>query len=329
MKYQNIKAFEKHLASAAPHNLCRAYLIAIGDDLERKKALHSLAKILVPPGDSEQRYSGSDAEVRHVTDALQSPNLFGGEPVVVVDECEKWGKKEAEALSDFLERGAFSGYLLLGARGKTPLSKAVEKIGVVLDLSEEKPWDKEKRLAEGLNERAKLHGKRLASDAAPLLFERIGSDPAVLECELDKLICYVGDRPTIERSDIFRIGSASKTHTLWQMAEEMVWENGLPCDASSFHGLVPSLRSQLSLGLKLATLFEAGVPQEEWSRHLPKMWPRALEKRREQAIKKGASYFRKGLDLLFKIELLSRTGSGQEEALLDLFRTSMSSYARR
>ena len=62
------------------------------------------------------------------------------------------------------------------------------------------------------------------------------------------------------------------------------------------------------------------VPFEEW--HLPKIWPRTLEKRKAQVAQKGTDCFRKGLDLLFRIELLSRTGSNQLGALLDLFQAS-------
>ena len=178
-------------------------------------------------------------------------------------------------------------------------------------------------------ERAKRLGKRLSSDAAPLLFERLGFDAALLDSELDKLVCYVGERPTIERADIFRISAESRAQTVWQSAEEIVWEGGSSVDPSSFFGLIPAIRSQLQIGLKISSLSEGGVPPEEWLSHLPKMWPRALDKRREQASKKGSSYFRRGLDLLFKIELLSRTGSSQEEAMLDFFRTSLGGYGRR
>ncbi len=324
MKYQNVPSFEKHLASASPDHLCRVYLIAMADDYERSLVLQSLVKRTLAPDCSLQKFS-PDLDCRELFDALQSPSLFGGEAVVLFDECEALKKKEAEQIAAFLEKTTLYGYLLLGSRGKTPLSKVVEKIGVVLDMSEEKPWDKEKRISEALAAIAMSQGKRLASDAIPLLLERLGTDISLLTQEVHKLICYVGDRPTIERSDIFRISSTGGSYTLWQVAEEIVWEGGGSFDPSMFPGIIFSLRPQLQIGLKITTLMEEGVPFSEWTPYFPKMWPRTLEKRKNQAAQKGSLFFKKGLETLFKIESLSRTGISQTEALFDLFRTTLNS----
>ena len=133
----------------------------------------------------------------------------------------------------------------------------------------------------------------------------------------------------IERSDVFRISASSRASTLWQAAEEIVWEGELPAvDPASFHGLVPALRSQLQTGLKLADLSASNTPREEWNSYLPRLWPKVLEKRSSQAARLGRSFFKSGLDLLFQIELLSRTGALHEEALLDFFRISLH-HARR
>lgn len=317
MKYQNLKSFQKHLSSAAPHHLCRVYLVAMADDFERTKALDQILSYLVNP---PTRFSGVSCSPLEVLDAMQSMTLLGGEPIVVVDEVEKMAKKELQTLCDHLNFS--SGYALFGARSKTALAALAEKEGVVLDLLEEKPWDKEKRLSEQLADRAKNAGKRLGADGVPLLFERLGVDPALLESEIDKLICFVGDRPTITREDILELSPVSRTSTLWQTAEEIVWEGGEfpPLDDAAFHGLVPALRSQLHLGLSLSTLIEEKCPADQWGRFLPKLWPKTLEKRSSQAARLGSPYFRKGLDKLFEIELLSRTQSTQYQALLDLFR---------
>lgn len=328
MKYQNLKSFEKHLESASPDHLCRVYLIAIPDDFERGKILDLLAKRLSPSGSSVQRVS-PEGELCELFDALQSPSLFESESVVLLDSCEALKKNTAETLSQFLEKTACCGYLLLGAKGKTPLAKIAEKVGVVLDFSEEKPWEKEKRICEALIEMARKEKKRLSADAPALLFERLGMDMALLTQEVFKLICYVGDRPTIERSDVFQISASSLTPNLWQMAEEIVWEGKGAFDASTFPAILFSLRSQLQVGLKMAVLMEQGIPSHEWTPFFSKMWPKTLEKRKEQTSKKGALYFKKGLETLLKIESLSRSGSAKAESLFDLFRTSLKTYEKR
>lgn len=320
MKYQNLKSFQKHLASAAPHHLCRFYLVAMSDDFERAKALEEILLFISAPA---HRFSGADCNLRDCLDAMQSMSLLG-ESVVVLDEVEKFSKKQLEILASSLKAPA--GYALFGSRSKVAgLSALVEKEGVVLDLLEEKPWDREKRLSEQLIDRAKSAGKQLSSDAAHLLFERLGADPALQVSEIDKLICYVGERSTIQREDILAITPASRTSTLWQSAEEVIWEGGeFPSlDSVAFHGLIPALRSQLHLGLALATLIEEKCPSDQWSRFLPKLWPKTLEKRSSQSARLGSAYFRKGLEKLFEIELLSRSSSTQYRALLDLFRAQL------
>lgn len=322
MKYQNIKLFEKSLSCSS-----RVYLVVMSSDEERSSLLEKILLRATPQEHSVEKFS-RDTECRILIDALSSPSLFGGETVVWVDECEALQKKEVEKLSEFLEKSSLSGYLLLGARGKTPLSKIVEKIGVVLDMSEEKPWDKEKRLAETVAEMAKNGGKRISSDAIPLLIECAGSDLSLLSREIDKLICYIGDRLTIERTDIFRLCGMHTVETPWQIAEEIVWEGKGSFDPSGFPPLIFALRAQLQLGLKIATLMEGGVLPSEWGPYFPKIWPRTLEKRKSQVEAKGALYFKKGLEILYKIESLSRNGGALPEALFDLFKTNLMSFSR-
>lgn len=327
MKYQNLSLFEKHIATSGvdAHHL---YLILMGDDRERSDCLSALTQRLLAKDCRLEKFTPDDP-LSSILDALQSPSLFGGEAVVVCDCCEQFKKPQVETLTEFLNTVSFPGYFLLGAHGKTPLSKVADARGIVLDTSEEKPWDKEKRLSHFAIERAKQSGKWLSSDAAALLLEKLGTDIALLSSEIDKLICYVGDHPTIERSDIFLIASSQFSHTLWEMAEAIVWEGKKVFDADAFPALIYALRSQLQIGLKMATLIEEKAPESAWSAHFPKMWPRTLEKRREESRKKGSPFFQKGLDSLYQIELLSRSGSTQTTVFLDLFFIQMSTYGRR
>ncbi len=268
-------------------------------------------------------FIGSEVSFSTLSDTFLSPSLFGGEPFLIVDEAEKMEKKDLGSLADLVSRIQY-GYLICGVRAKSGLTVAFEKSGMVLDLLDEKPWEKERRLTEQMAIRVSRFSKRLGSDAMALLFERLGVNGALLDQEIDKLVCYVGERPTIERSDIFRVSAASRTYTLWQIAEEIVWkEGGAPIDSASFHGLIPAIRSQLQLGLKLVELSAAHTPRDQWSIYLPKIWPKTLEKRSVKAVQFGRSYFQRGLAVLFAIELLSRSGSTSEEALLDFFRVSL------
>jgi DNA polymerase III delta subunit len=177
--------------------------------------------------------------------------------------------------------------------------------------------------------RAKNAGKKLDAEVPSLLIERLGLDWATLVSETDKLICFVGtSRSEITKDDVLLLSPSSKGATLWQIAEDVIWEKGSfpPIDSTLFHGLVPALRAQLHLGLSLATLIEQKVSSDKWSIYLPKLWPKTLEKRSAQAAGMGSEMFKKGLEKLLYIELKSRNNSTQYKSLLDLFRAQF--YAR-
>jgi DNA polymerase III subunit delta len=314
MKCQNLKEFEQSIGSF------RIFLIILPSDQER---VDLFQKVIQKMACTVERFT-SDLDCRQFFDALLSPSLFGGETLCLLDECEALKKKEADSISEFLEKNLHFGMLLLGSRGKTPLSKIVEKKGLLLDMSEEKPWEKEKRIAQHLSEIAKQEGKWLSSDASVLLIEKLGTDLPTLSQEIHKLICFVGDRKNIERTDIFRLSSTNISDTPWQMSEEIIWEGGeTQFDHAIFVPLIFSLRSQLQIGMKMASLMDAGIPFSDWSAYFPKMWPKMLEKRREQVLRKGSAYFKKGLDTLYQIETLSRSGPSDPKALYDFFRASM------
>lgn len=316
MKLQNLKALEQTLGS------CKIYLVILPSDQERIEVFHTIQKAY--PQAFVEKFSVTDLDYAAFFDSLLSIPLFGGESVVLLDECENLKKKEGETITEFLENNSLSAVLLLGSRGKTPLSKIVEKMGVVLDMGEEKPWEKEKRIGETLSLIAKKEGKWLASDAAALLVEKIGSDLPTLTQEVLKIISFIGDRKTIERTDIFRLSATSALDTPWKIAEEIIWEEGnTQFDPATFVPLIFSLRSQLQVGMKMASLLEIGTPFSEWTPFFPKMWPKILEKRREQTMRKGAAYFKRGLEALYKIEVLSRAGNVDPKALYDFFRARL------
>jgi DNA polymerase-3 subunit delta len=283
-------------------------LVISADPVER----YALMQKAVPQGATVEKFSCED--LRPVFDALQSPLLFGGDPLVWLDGCETLKKNDIEHLVSALKSKPLC---VLGSSGKTPLAK---HIPTVIDMTEEKPWEKEKRLSLHLISLAKQEGKFLSSDAIPLLFERLGTSLGALEQEIHKLTCYVGDRKTIERSDVLCMSAHQVTAPPWKTAEEIAWEGRGVFDVATFHPFIFSLRTQLQMGLKMATLAAGGVPPHELGPYFPKLRPQVLEKRRTQAIQKGELFFQKALATLFKVDLLIRSGTTDFEPLFDLLK---------
>ncbi len=305
----------KSLASTGA--LSRVYFVGIPHDYERTEVCEAVISYL-PAGHFLERFAGSGLDVKSLASHLESSTLFGGEPVALIEDAEKIPKN---ALQNLLPLSY--GYLILSSKGKSTLSELIEKNGLVLDLLNEKPWEKEKRIQAQLEAKVRSTGKTIAADALALLFERQDLDTGLLEREIDKLICYTGDKLQIQSSDVIAISTSSRSFALWQTAESLVWEGTGTIDETHFHSIVPALRAQLQLGLKISSLLDANASRDEWNKALPKVFPKTLEKRTNQAQRLGSRYFLKGLIELFDIELKSRTGVNQYGALLDLFRIKL------
>jgi DNA polymerase-3 subunit delta len=322
VRYSSRTAFLNQIKVSASSGFSnRIYWIGIPDDYERAEVLESLLRVLATEDRIVQRFSGNGLVLKELSDHLQSSSLFGGEPVAVIEDGEKIGKADSSRLLELFPT-AF-GYLIVVAKSKSPLSDAAEKEGIVLDLVAEKPWEKEKRIEQQLDAKVKSAGKLFGPGAFRALLERLDMDPGILDREVDKLLCYIGEKDRIEKSDVEKIISSSRTFTIWQTAEEWIWEGTGLTDESLFHAIIPALRAQLQLGLKIASLLQERASRDEWTKFLPRVFPKTLEKRTSQAQTLGADYFTRGLLVLFEIELRSRTGSTSYGALLDFFRSKL------
>ena len=146
------------------------------------------------------------------------------------------------------------------------------------------------------------------------MFSAIGPDLTLLSMELEKLICFVGKKQTIDLSAAHALVTPSKEQSSWQIAEQIVWERKLPRKIASndFPVLIGSIRYQLDVGLALHTL-----SADEFQQCYPKLRPRTLDKYRGYRL--PANYFKKGLLALYKAERLFKDGVSNGGLCLDLF----------
>ena len=315
MRYTNLKSFERHLLSSAPHHLSHIYVVMSTDDFERKKIITHILSYLQG---TKTIFSGNGEELPQILEALTTQSLFDREPILFLEEGEK---NLLTTLAKELKQGLSFGFLLIGTRCKE--GSLFERQGVILDLLGEKPWEREKRWTEQLQERAKASGKRLSLDAIAWMMEHLEPSYAVLSQELDKLLCFCAEKETIERADIETIGIKNRSTALWTLAEEIIWERKFRLPEweirDSFHPLLAQVRNQLFLGAKMHELHQQSVPFSEWNSYFPKLWPKLLEKRAQSIHHLGPTYFQKGIDLLFQIDLLSKSSPVPLEFLYDLF----------
>jgi len=154
----------------------------------------------------------------------------------------------------------------------------------------------------------------------------VGLDLSLTENEINKLITFVGSKKSIEIEDVQSICPINITGSVWKIAEEIVWGkidfDNLPIDITYFHLLISAIRYQLQLGCKMAAILEKDK-KADLINYFPKIYPRALEKKKQIALQRKSIFFKESLKSLFEIDYLSKTVNMNLANLLDLLKTKL------
>jgi DNA polymerase-3 subunit delta len=309
MKLTSLTAFEKHLKEAAQAHLSRVYMVVAAVHFERKKIIEKIKEAVQP--DTLTHFDATSAPMEKVVAQLNTLSLLGERPLIILEGFEKLKKGDLEILATYLQKPSPFAYLVLSGaslKGQADLYQKAKKEVIVLDLSEEKPWEKEKRLREYLTQSAKESGKTLGPDLAAQLVTEVGPDLASLDQELFKLVAYVGSRSQITLDDARAICSSYHTLTGWQLAESLVWEERgavrFPLiDTSFLLSLIGQIRYHLQLGIQICEGFKTGQ----------------ADKFLHAARKFGPTYFKQGLQALFEMELAAKSSGIAPDLLLEIF----------
>lgn len=330
MKYQSLQAFEKHLEEAGPEQLSSIYMVIVPSDFERRRAIDAVVHAM-KKRDSAMLLSRFEAATAlgAALDTLGTRPLFGGSSLVLLEGVQLLKKNGLELLEGYLMRPAPHANLILGGSSFKPLSDIYQKAKkeiVVLDLSEEKPWDRQKRLREWAVSFVSKEGKQIATDAVAFLFEQVGFEMSILEQELLKLIAYIGERPRIDLTDVRALCVKADQQTEWQKIEALVWEGRLGVqveDLTSFLQCLGLVRYHLQIGQQLAAYLCSGLAPQEISAQFPQFKPASFDKYLAVARKKGPDYFKKRLHTLLDLEVLSKNSALDAKLLWTLLVTQV------
>jgi len=303
VKYTSYSAFEKHLADASRTHLAPVYFVSCGFEADKKVILDRIAQRF--PKNAEIKRFPLARVSTDLLPLMLEMDLFDAARLYLVQEAEI----DAEVLQQFLQGAPQKTYLLLGlASGKEPKSvQEMTKHGAVwLDLSKERPWEREKRLMATLREQVLKAGKNMALDLIERLIHLVGSDWQKLEREIEKLLAFVGKRHEIVAADLDAIVAGLKELSTWQIAEEIVWgTRGFPAvpsiETGDFLALIGALRYQIQLGWQMASMSLEALPQHFKSYQ--------VQKYGRLAHAKPMHYFERALIEIYEIETLAKSTS--------------------
>jgi hypothetical protein len=274
-------------------------LIVAPSELDRYRLTQSAA----------QRWSQSRGwPVRHLH-TLPEPSLFNPPEVWVVEQVEMWPDPRY-----FLEECQG---IVIGAAAKVPAQSPWRK-GEVVDLTGEKPWDRESRVARTLVEVAAHRGKKLAQELAILLVRRLGVDHPSLETELDKILLFSGERHHLQEADVLAVTQASHHETGWQLGDAILAQDLgaamsladqlLVTQDQQLSALLGQIRYQIEQALAVCQLSQADLQKS-----YPYLKGRRLEHLLQMARRRGVSSLEKSLSVLAGAEAEARQHGGHQE----------------
>lgn len=333
MKYSSLAAFAKHVESAAPNHLSSIYTILSKEEFVRKQAVDFFTKsVLQKDAASPFSLAILDAEkhsINAILEELSSLSFFAKKRVVVVHNVDILNKESTTKLERYFESPNPSLYLVLTAstlNRATTFYKKAEKIGIVMDVPEEKPWEKEKNVTEWLRSEAKKNGKEMSPQVCQLIVKQLGTEQTTLHNELQKLICYVGEKKTIEERDVAAISISMNLENAWQLGEAIFQRDAakalrisksLVADGTALIALLRQVRSQFQTEYQICSILTGGGSPDEITKQFPYMKGSILDRHMRQAQQYGMGRFKQGLLAIDDTELQAKSSSADPDFLIE------------
>ncbi len=333
MKYDNLSAFEKHLTDTPSQQFKPLYLVLGKEAFECQEATQLLLRFLLPSHSRElslSTWEASQLEEDALWTALHTRSLFCETRVIWIQQADKLKKSIQEGLEKFLARPQSSLHLILSAstwQKNTAFYKAMDQVGVILELAEIKPWEKEKRLAEWINKQAMAARKLMSYQVCQSLVRQLGCDSSVLTQELEKLFCFCEGKKEITQQDVEAICTKQQHESIWQLGEALFRRDTHVAlqMAHAFlhngHALLPllrQLRSQFQTEYQISLLLAQGKRGPDITQEFPYMKGQILERHMWQAQHYGLDALKQGLLLLDATEMRVKNSQIEEKILIEL-----------
>ena len=333
MRYDNIRAFEKHLEGASPHHFSPLYLIVGKDSFECKEAIQLLKRFLIPPEQKDMAFKvweGTQADPKELLTDLYSQSFFVEKRVILVNQVEKLKKNILEELEKYVKKISRSQYLILSTTAlsrQTNFYKLIEKEGIILEFVELKPWEKEKSVIDWVGKQAVAQRKLMSYQLCQKFVRQVGMEQPAVANELEKLFCFIGKRQEVTEQDIEQINTVVASSSVWQLGEAIFCGDahlalktikGLLQDGSSLLPLLRQMRSQFVTAYQLCLLLLQGKQPSEIITEFPYMKGQILDKNMANARQYGMEALRRGLLEIDHAEACIKNSEMEEHLLAEV-----------
>jgi DNA polymerase-3 subunit delta len=169
-------------------------------------------------------FSGGEHSGKEIVQTAQTIPMFSQYRFVLISEADRIDEEEMGELLMYTEKPSPTTCLVLCAQTLGPWKKhqaEIEKVGKVIECTRLKG----KALVSWVKNRMAERGKKLSEEAADYLVEVVGDHLHDLENALEKAFLSVGDKRTIELSDVEGIASEVKVSTVFDLMDAIGHQN--------------------------------------------------------------------------------------------------------
>jgi len=331
MKYTALRAFEKHLESAAPNRYSDIYFIIGKEGFERKVAADMVVSHILKeqknPSLGLLTFESDRLSTEELMNELNTLPFFSEKRVVLIQDAEKLNKETTSQLELYFQKPNPTICLIISASAihqGTNFYKKGEKAGIVLDYVEQKPWEKEQSIIPWIESTVACEGKKIDANTSRFLIKLLGTQQSTLHSELQKLICYVGSRPEITMQDISKLTSGVNVETIWQLGEAIFRKDSaaslrickaLLQEGSPFLSLLRQIRTQFQTEFQVCSILSNGGTSAEVAKQFPYMKGFILDRHVQMAQSYGMQRFKSGMLHIDATEVQAKN-SGTDDALL-------------
>jgi DNA polymerase-3 subunit delta len=333
MKFTNTRAFIKHLTEAAPDHFSPFYMVIAREEAERKEVIRNLVIALLGSkavfDHALKVVEGEEITARDLLDELQTNSLFASRRVLHLYQVDKLKDSVIEQLENYFTDPQPSLFLVLSTaaihRGSS-FYKKTEKAGIILDIEEQKPWEKTAALVQYAEELFSREGLSFDHQLCLQIVERTGSQKLLLEQEIEKLICYMENRRQITQKDLEAVSVSTSNENGWQLGDAIFRRDTSAAiriiqtlleQEGSIIGLLRQLRGQFQVKYQVNALLASGGGSYEIQQKFPYMKGNILQQNIQAVQGYGSKELKKGILLIDETELLAKSSGMAENLLAD------------
>lgn len=197
-------------------------------------------------------YLGKGINIGAIIDLAETLPFLSEKRLIILEESE-CAKNSCSELAAYIPLIPESTVILLiesSVDKRNSVYQAIKKIGGVVEF--EIPGDEEVKI--WLRGRLKKEGKTIVNSALNMLLEREGGDMQRLASELEKLICYAGDRSEINIDDVRALCVKQTAIKIFDMVRHVASGNQKAA-LDIYYELLAAREEPLSILSKLAKQF--------------------------------------------------------------------------